>query len=518
LDGESDPLAPFQRQVLNPQSPTQPLASSMGALYLQALQDSQAGERPVQGPGSFTPDSAPTFNNNTFSRQPFERSAFTPGTNDFRQSSYLSTNSTPSVIDGPYSHSSHQGRLSASANPALLERRLRVVQQEQTNGLHPHIPFQPSALNPYRQHYGLNGYTSPYGLPNSLPLNVLNLPSHLAGYSQANMYQMLEAPRGLREGEGMTLQSQLLAEFKANNNKGNKQWQLKDIQGHVVEFCGDQLGSRFIQTKLETANSDEKQLVFNEILPDVIQLMQDVFGNYVIQKFFDHGDQTQKGQIAAAMKGHLIELSMQMYACRVVQKAIDHILTSQQAALIKEMEPHVIRCVKDMNGNHVIQKAIERIPAEHIQFIVDSFTGKVGELATHCYGCRVIQRVLEYCTEPVKRTILTELHSFGPTLITDQYGNYVTQHMIVHGFPEDRERMIEQVKANVMLYSRHKFASNVVEKCLTHGSTKQRREILMVVIESSSELGSGLLQLIKDQYGNYVVRKCMLLFRLRMYC
>ena len=57
---------------------------------------------------------------------------------------------------------------------------------------------------------------------------------------------------------------------------------LKDIFGYVVEFSGDQHGSRFIQQKLETATSEEKQIVFEEIVPDnALQLIQDVFGNYV---------------------------------------------------------------------------------------------------------------------------------------------------------------------------------------------------------------------------------------------
>lgn len=52
--------------------------------------------------------------------------------------------------------------------------------------------------------------------------------------------------------------------------------------GHVVEFSGDQHGSRFIQQKLETATSEERQLIFDEIVPqNALQLIQDVFGNYV---------------------------------------------------------------------------------------------------------------------------------------------------------------------------------------------------------------------------------------------
>jgi len=88
----------------------------------------------------------------------------------------------------------------------------------------------------------------------------------------------------------------------------------------VVEFSGDQHGSRFIQSKLETANSDEKEVIFREIGPNAIQLMKDVFGNYVVQKFFAHGNQIQKKLLASHMKGKMVDLSLQMYSCRVVQK------------------------------------------------------------------------------------------------------------------------------------------------------------------------------------------------------
>lgn len=56
----------------------------------------------------------------------------------------------------------------------------------------------------------------------------------------------------------------------------------QDIFGHIVEFSGDQHGSRFIQQKLEEATDEEKQRVFDEIVPTkTTQLIQDVFGNYV---------------------------------------------------------------------------------------------------------------------------------------------------------------------------------------------------------------------------------------------
>jgi mRNA-binding protein PUF3 len=151
----------------------------------------------------------------------------------------------------------------------------------------------------------------------------------------------------------------------------------------------------------------------------------------------------------------------------------------------------------------VIQKAIQHLDGRHVQFILDSIDGKVGELANHPYGCRVIQRVLETCVEPAKRRIFAELHACGSTLISDQYGNYVAQNMMQHGCPEDRTKVIGLVKQNLVSFAKHKFASNVVERCLEDGSPQQRRELMEELVSKPD----APYQLIKDSYGNYVIRK-----------
>ncbi|KAJ5313676.1 alpha/beta hydrolase fold domain-containing protein [Penicillium atrosanguineum] len=304
------------------------------------------------------------------------------------------------------------------------------------------------------------------------------------------------------------VRSPLLEEFRANS-KGNKRYELKDIYNHVVEFSGDQHGSRFIQQKLETANSDEKEQVFREIQPNCLQLMTDVFGNYVVQKLFEHGNQTQKKILANQMRGHVLALSTQMYGCRVVQKALEHILTDQQAVMVKELENHVLKCVRDQNGNHVIQKAIERVPSEYVQFIINAFRGQVNRLAAHPYGCRVIQRMLEHCEEVDRESILGELHACTANLIPDQFGNYVIQHVIENGDEKDRDRMIVIVNSQLLAYSKHKFASNVVEKSIEFGDEGQRNHIISTLTSSNDRGESPLLGLMRDQYGNYVIQKVL---------
>lgn len=480
----------------------------------------RAEEAALLNAGAYTPDYHPNgqIGDHTSQFRSFQfdsRSA--PNGSGVRQSPFYSHNHTPPSFDHLYpSRADHAPRVISNGNIATFERKLRgvqqmqqvqQVQQEQQNFMSPQ-QFQPQhfqqmlAANQFRGQY--NPY--PYALPNGLPLNGLTPNIPMPTLPGMIPIEPPRAPRDHDNGDG--IRSLLLQEFKSNN-KTSRRYELKDIYDHIVEFSGDQHGSRFIQQKLETANSDEKERVFRELQSESLQLMQDVFGNYVIQKFFEHGDQNQKRILANRMKGQVLALSTQMYGCRVVQKALEHVLTDQQAALVKELELHVIKCVKDQNGNHVIQKAIERVPAEHTLFIIQAFKGHVGQLAMHPYGCRVIQRMLEHCEEPSRGSILSELHAEGSKLISDQYGNYVTQHIIEHGDPEDRTKIIELVKAQLLYFSKHKFASNVVEKCLIFSTDEQRREIMLKVVEKNERGESTLMMLIKDGYGNYVLQKLL---------
>ena len=185
-------------------------------------------------------------------------------------------------------------------------------------------------------------------------------------------------------------------------------------------------------------------------------------------------------------------------------------LVDQQASIVKELENGVLKCVKDQNGNHVIQKAIERVPAQHIQFIISAFHDQVQRLATHSYGCRVIQRMLEHCEESARQSILKELHGCVATLIIDQFGNYVIQHVIENGDESDRSKIITVVISQLFMYSKHKFASNVVEKSIEFGEAGQKAEILRLLTVANDKGDNPALALVRDQYGNYVIRKSWL--------
>ncbi|QRV85794.1 Pumilio-family RNA binding repeat [Ceratobasidium sp. AG-Ba] len=303
-----------------------------------------------------------------------------------------------------------------------------------------------------------------------------------------------------------TGRSPLLEQFRADKSKT---WQLRDISGHVTEFCGDQHGSRFIQQKLETATEGEKETIFSELLPDgLFSLMTDVFGNYVIQKLFEFGSVEQRNVLVSVMEGRMLSLSLQMYGCRVVQKAIECIDSEQQAAFVREIDADVMRCVKDANGNHVIQKLIERVSPDLLGF-VSAFQGNVYDLATHPYGCRVLQRCFEYLREPQTRPLIDELHKYTTQLMQDQFGNYVIQFVLEHGAPADREWILHKLRGQMVQMAKHKFASNVCEKALVTADSESRRLLIEEIMTPRPDAVNPIVLMMKDSFANYVLQRAL---------
>ncbi|PQP99292.1 pumilio homolog 5 isoform X1 [Prunus yedoensis var. nudiflora] len=280
------------------------------------------------------------------------------------------------------------------------------------------------------------------------------------------------------------------------NHLGRKN-EIRFPQGRIVEFSVDQHGSRFIQQKLEHCTAEDKASVFKEILPRASKLMTDVFGNYVIQKFFEYGSAKQKKELADQLAGQMLPLSLQMYGCRVIQKALEVIELDQKTQLVHELDGHVL---------------------------------KFSTLSTHPYGCRVIQRVLEHCSDDIQsQSIVDEIlestyalakTSMGIMLPSTwkmtsglEFWKCCSMHVLERGKPYERSQIISKLIGKIVQLSQHKYASNVVEKCLEHGDVAER-ELLIEEIIGQMEENDSLLPMMKDQFANYVVQK---LFGLNSY-
>ncbi|KAJ1941029.1 mRNA binding protein puf3, partial [Linderina macrospora] len=101
------------------------------------------------------------------------------------------------------------------------------------------------------------------------------------------------------------------------------------------------------------------------------------------------------------------------------------------------------------------------------------------------------------------------LHKFTTNLVQDQYGNYVIQHVMERGQPQDRSRVCACIRGHVLQFSKHKFASNVVEKCIAYGEPEDRKALIDEIVAVRRDGVTNLVVMTKDQYANYVVQKML---------
>lgn len=71
-----------------------------------------------------------------------------------------------------------------------------------------------------------------------------------------------------------------------------------------------------------------------------------------------------------------------------------------------------------------------------------------------------------------------------------QFTNWLTlllQHVLEHGKPHERSAIIKKLTGQIVQMSQQKFASNVIEKCLTFGTSSERQALVNEMLGTTDE-------------------------------
>jgi hypothetical protein len=251
---------------------------------------------------------------------------------------------------------------------------------------------------------------------------------------------------------------------------------------------------------------------------DIISMSLDVNGSSLVQEMITKASSLELELIFNQLATTAILISINTHGCRVMQRAIEYGSVELNTALFHSIPSFkVVDLCMDVNGNHVMQKFVEMLPQSILHEIVmvltdpncDDFSGTsfstVTRLSLHSYGCRVIQRLLVRSSDDDRTSLLGVVVTAFPELVADQFGNYVAQHALEHSNEEEKRAIIATLTLmDVFALCCNKFASNVVEKAVR--SRLSDKTVLHRLISTIIQSEDGLLSLMKDKYGNYVVK------------
>mmetsp|Transcript_3581 Transcript_3581/g.3073 ORF Transcript_3581/g.3073 Transcript_3581/m.3073 type:complete len:1051 (+) Transcript_3581:78-3230(+) len=188
-----------------------------------------------------------------------------------------------------------------------------------------------------------------------------------------------------------------------------------------------------------------------------------------------------------------------------------------QGTLCGDNKTHFDDIILSQSGYHVIKKFIG-FGYPHFNCILSGISKDFPKYATHHYGVPIIRSIFDTISSNDK--LVTEYTPFlqlfaqhTHCLICNQYGNYVIQQLLEISPICVTDTIKEFMLTKYSDYSKHKFASNVVEKCLEHTLKEikenkgygKRNWIILIV----RELLYDASELINHKFGNYCLQTAL---------
>jgi len=279
------------------------------------------------------------------------------------------------------------------------------------------------------------------------------------------------------------------------------------LKGNFFKILTTQNGSRILQKSLKRTSKDILSRINKEIGSRIADLMTDSYANYFCQKFFGYVDYEDKIEFLVNIIEHFCQISNNKIGTYPLQAVLEQLKTERERNMIIETikNNNVIEMVYDPQGVHVIEKIVICFEEEKVSFIYDYAIKNFMKLANNTNGLCIIKKIIIHTkNEETVKKIQTKLIENSFSLIQNPFGNYAIQTAVDVWKEEYIMPIIKQFYNKFTNLSMQKFSSNVVEKFLQRGG-----EVIVAKYVDEVTYSNRIVDLMKNNYGNYVIQKAL---------
>lgn len=262
-----------------------------------------------------------------------------------------------------------------------------------------------------------------------------------------------------------------------------------------------------MQHRLETGTPFEVSAIFEALYPHLAELVADPAANFVIQKLCEVINGSQQTLMFQFFSADIFPIIEHPISCRVLQKFIETTSKENVALIFEAVTGRLLYLCRSQNGNHIVQRFIDALP-DRLGEIIELIKPHLAHLAVDNCGCRVVQRLFDKYDVDVLDPLVTEVLRAAADLATNQYGNYVVQTILEARRPDHLTALVNAFRGRFSEFSVHKFASNVIEKCIKGASSAEQVVIFDEIIgEEGAYQEDRIAAMVGDQFGNYVIQR-----------
>ena len=379
--------------------------------------------------------------------------------------------------------------------------------------------------NNYINQNNNNNFNNNINLSN--PLNLYNNINNSIIQNNLNMNPNLNNPSNIPNNDNYNmihsmgnLSHQILNNNNnnINNNNSNKQNNLlsnrqkkqnlnllsnEELAKQAYSLARNQNDCRYLQKRIENNQNLVPTLFFPNILGHIQELSNDQFGNYYIKIIIKYLPDDMIYKFIQLIHPSIPKIGTNQYGTKVLQYLIEFLNNEKNLFFfIEKTLPHVVELVNDLNGIHIIQRLI-CIKNDKIQLIFNKVFENIQLIAVTRDGSNFIKKLIEFFDENNLILLINAINNNLSIIITNQYGNYIIQNIIIKDNLILKYQIIETIIKNIVNFSNQKFSSNVVEKCFEVKEMKDK--VIDAIIKNNN-----FEQILLNEYGNYVIQKALL--------
>eukprot|EP01060_Flectonema_neradi_P015552 TRINITY_DN2218_c3_g1_i1.p1 TRINITY_DN2218_c3_g1~~TRINITY_DN2218_c3_g1_i1.p1 ORF type:complete len:630 (+),score=172.64 TRINITY_DN2218_c3_g1_i1:58-1890(+) len=278
---------------------------------------------------------------------------------------------------------------------------------------------------------------------------------------------------------------------------------LSAVAGKFSTFALTAVGSRALVDALRTnQNSTETIEKIVDGMQEFVGLVTHKHGVDVMKELVDVCTPEQKAKLLEMACCDLVEICDSPCASEVLFQLIDG---AEDAEVLNNFMKVVVSKIYPVMVSHAARKLIVKIlgKSQIASEVLSTFFTAIEEnllsIATESKGCVVLKRCIDLAPPAVKESLQNKVLANCMTLISDQYGNYLVQHIIDNA--TNAKKVAELVSQDLVTHATNKMASHVIEKCLSVGNDDTLDVIVRQLVKPET-----MKTVIKDQYGNYIVQ------------
>jgi hypothetical protein len=272
-------------------------------------------------------------------------------------------------------------------------------------------------------------------------------------------------------------------------------------QSHLL--VKKQISCRFLQKKIEENPELARTLYFPNVLRHIQELSNSKFGHYYIEKLFHYLKEEEIFQFLALIFPDLQIVSTNQYGTKVIQELVDYLKTDKLLlSFVNCILKNTILFINDLNASEIIYKLISK--KNDIIFPIHEIIWKnVVEISKNKKGCSFLKKYFETVKKEYLINVVNEIDNNLEEIITDQFGNYVIQEIVLMKNKKIKENIINKIFNNLCYFSTQKFSSNVVEKFFEENEIKYKIINFLLINDNFKKI-------LLNNYGNYVCQKAIL--------